>query len=122
MNPVTNVLILAGAVLAVLAGIGLLRFESPYARFHSAGKASPIAFLLVAVGAGFEVGLAGAAQFAVAAVALIVTLPAATHLLFRATYRTSSSPHLRTDALAAAELAAGDPDNTDHQSHTSKDV
>lgn len=106
MNPVSQVLILAGAMLALLAGVGLLRFSTPYARFHAAGKASPIAFLLVGAGAGIEVGLAGAAQLAVAAVALVLTLPAATHLLFRATHRTSASPHLRDDALARAEAWA----------------
>jgi multicomponent Na+:H+ antiporter subunit G len=106
VNPVSQVLILAGAMLALLAGVGLLRFSTPYARFHAAGKASPIAFLLVGAGASIEVGLAGAAQLAVAAVALVLTLPAATHLLFRATHRTIDSPHLRDDALARAEALA----------------
>jgi multicomponent Na+:H+ antiporter subunit G len=52
MNPVTSVLLLLGALVALLAGVGLLTFDTPYARFHAAGKASPIAFLLVAIGAG----------------------------------------------------------------------
>ncbi|MEM8619133.1 MAG: monovalent cation/H(+) antiporter subunit G [Actinomycetota bacterium] len=103
MNVVSAVLILLGASLLLLAGIGLLRFESPYARFHSAGKASPIAFLLVAIGAGIELGWAGAALLAVAAVALVLTLPAGTHLLFRATHRTTESVHLSRDDLAPAE-------------------
>lgn len=118
MNPVSQVLILAGALLSMFAAVGLLRFSTPYARFHAAGKASPIAFLLVGAGASLEVGLAGAAQLATAAVALVLTLPAATHLLFRATHRTIASPHLRADALAGAELAAsqherGRPDHVD---------
>ena len=29
----------------------MLRFRSPYARFHAAGKASPIAFVVLAIGA-----------------------------------------------------------------------
>lgn len=106
MNPVSQALILAGSVLAMLAGVGLLRFSTPYARFHAAGKASPIAFLLVGIGASIELGLAAAAQLAVAAAALVLTLPAATHLLFRATHRTVASPHLRHDALAHAESVA----------------
>ncbi len=115
MNPVSQVLILAGACLGLLAGVGLLRFSTPYARFHAAGKASPVAFLLVGAGASLEVGVAGAAQLAVAAAALILTLPAATHLLFRATHRTVPSPHLRADALAdaEAEAAAAFIDDTD---------
>jgi len=104
MNPVSSALILVGSVLAVLAGVGLLRFDSAAARFHSAGKASPIAFLFVAIGAAPEVGLF-AAQLAVAAVALVLTLPAATHLLFRATHRTSSSAYLRDDALTRDRIS-----------------
>ncbi len=111
MNPVSSVFILLGAFVALLAGIGLLRFNTPYARFHAAGKASPIAFLLVALGAGIEVGLMGAVELAVVAAALLLTLPASTHLLFRATHRTTVSDHFRVDELAAAEreLARQDP-------------
>jgi multicomponent Na+:H+ antiporter subunit G len=126
MNPVTSVLLVLGALVALLAGIGLLTFTTPYARFHAAGKASPIAFLLVAIGAGIEVGLRGAAELAIVAVALLLTLPASTHLLFRATHRTTDSEHLSVDALAAperelaeveahaADIAEGDVD--DHRS------
>ena len=103
MNPVSAVFVLGGAVVALLAGVGLLTFKTPYARFHAAGKASPIAFLLVAIGAGIELGLAGAAELAVAAVALLLTLPASTHLLFRATHRTTDGEHLGSDALTEAE-------------------
>ena len=103
MNPVSAVFVLSGAAVALLAGVGLLTFKTAYARFHAAGKASPIAFLLVAIGAGIELGLAGAAELAIAAVALLLTLPASTHLLFRATHRTTDGEHLGSDALTEAE-------------------
>ncbi len=101
--------VLLGAFVALLAGIGLLTFNTAYARFHAAGKASPIAFLLVAVGAGIEVGAKGAAELAIVAAALLLTLPASTHLLFRATHRTTPS-HMRIDELADPErtLAAAE--------------
>ncbi|TFH21209.1 MAG: Na+/H+ antiporter subunit G [Acidimicrobiales bacterium] len=107
MNPLSAVFVLLGAFVALLASIGLLTFKTPYARFHAAGKASPIAFLFVALGAALEVGGVGAAELAIVAVALLLTLPASTHLLFRATHRTSSS-HMSRDDLrtAEAELAA----------------
>lgn len=108
MNPVTSVLLVLGALVALLAGIGLLTFTTPYARFHAAGKASPIAFLLVAIGAGIEVGLRGATELAIVAVALLLTLPASTHLLFRATHRTTDSVHLSLDELVAAERELAD--------------
>jgi multicomponent Na+:H+ antiporter subunit G len=103
MNVLSSAFILLGAVVALLAGVGLLTFRTPYARFHAAGKASPIAFLLVAIGAGIEVGLRGATELAIVAAALLLTLPASTHLLFRATHRTTDSVHLSVDELLAPE-------------------
>jgi multicomponent Na+:H+ antiporter subunit G len=111
MSPIASAFLLLGALVALLAGVGLLTFTTPYARFHAAGKAAPIAFLLVAVGAGIEVGLRGAAELAIVAAALLLTLPASTHLLFRATHRTTTSTHLSVDELAPAEreLTESDP-------------
>ncbi len=84
MSPVAAAVVLLGSVVSVLSGLGMLRFRTPYARFHAAGKASPIAFLLVAISASLETGWAGRAEFLVVAVALVLTLPVAVHLLFRA--------------------------------------
>ena len=103
MNAVSAVFVVLGALVALLASVGLLTFRTSYARFHAAGKASPIAFLLVAIGAALEVGAAGAAELTIVAVALLLTLPASTHLLFRATHRTTSSAHLSRDDLQEAE-------------------
>ena len=103
MSPVASVLILAGSGLALLAGVGLLRFDTPYARFHAAGKASPVAFVLVAAGAAIETGWVGAAQLAVAAAALVLTLPVGVHLLFRAVHRTAPVDDLVVDELGPAE-------------------
>lgn len=111
MNPVTSILLVLGALVALLAGIGLLTFNTPYARFHAAGKASPVAFLLVAIGAGIEVGLRGAAELAIVAVALLLTLPASTHLLFRATHRTTDSGHLSVDELRSPERELNELDS-----------
>ncbi len=116
MNIVASAFILLGALVALLAGVGLLTFTTPYARFHAAGKASPVAFLLVAIGAGIEVGIKGAAELAIVAAALLLTLPASTHLLFRATHRTTVSEHLRIDELAAAERELAE-----HGAHTGDD-
>lgn len=106
MSPIASAFILVGAVVAVLAGIGLLKFSTPYARFHSAGKASPVAFLFVAVGAGIELGWSGAAQLVVASIAMVLTLPVGVHLLFRAVHRTTPGDHLVVDELRDAEEAA----------------
>ena len=123
MNPIASVFLLLGSLVALLAGVGLLTFTTPYARFHAAGKAAPIAFLLVAIGAGIEVGLGAAAELAIVAAALLLTLPASTHLLFRATHRTTQSAHLRVDELAVAEreLAALDPPDADDETERTDD-
>jgi len=94
---IVNVLMLAGSAVAVMAGIGVLKFKSPYARFHAAGKASPIAFLIAGLGASIELGWGGAARFGVVAASLLLTLPVAVHLLFRAVHRTSDVALKRDD-------------------------
>ena len=110
MNTVSSSLTLLGAFVALLAGIGLLTFNTPYARFHAAGKVSRSAFLLVAIGAGIEVGARGDAELAIVAAALPLTLPASTHLPFRATHHTTASDHFRTDELAAADRELAEHD------------
>ncbi len=106
MNSVSAVLVILGAIVALLASIGLLTLTTPYARFHAAGKASPVAFLFVALGAALEVGWVGATELAIVAVALLLTLPASTHLLFRATHRTMPSSHMSRDDLRVAEAGS----------------
>lgn len=103
MTVAAQVLMIVGAAVAVLAGIGVLRFSTPYARFHSAGKASPVAFLIVALGAALELGIKGAAYLGIAAAAMVLTMPVGVHLLFRAVHRTHDNEHLCQDDLAPAE-------------------
>ena len=107
MSPVAAAFVLAGGFVALLSGIGVLRFATPYARFHAAGKASPVAILLVAIGAGIETSWAGRAVLVVVAGAMVLTLPVAVHLLFRAVHRTVDVPIGRDD-LRDDEDAAGD--------------
>jgi multicomponent Na+:H+ antiporter subunit G len=102
---VAELVMLAGALVALLAGVGLLRFSTPYARFHAAGKASPVALLLVSVGAAPMLGVAGAAHLNIAAVATVLTLPVGVHLLFRAVHRSTDGEHLTVDELTPARRA-----------------
>ena len=103
MTLIANALMLIGGLIAILAGIGVLRFSTSYARFHAAGKASPVAFIVTAAGAGIQLGAAGAAYLLIAGAAMALTLTVGVHLLFRAVHRTSTNDHLVTDDLAAAE-------------------
>ena len=94
MHPVAIVLIITGSLVNVLAGLGLVRLSSPYAQFHAAGKASPVAFILIGLGAAIELGWAGALHLGVAIAAVVVTIPVAVHLLFRSVYK-SQAPEAR---------------------------
>lgn len=96
MNVIASLFMLAGGLVAVLAAAGLLRFRTAYARFHAAGKASPAAFLLTAVGAAIALGPEGAAMLGIAAIAIVLTVPMGVHLLFRAVYRAADGEDLRT--------------------------
>ena len=105
MNTVAGIIMILGGFIALLAAVGLHKFSTPYARFHAAGKASPVAFLIAAVGAGISLGVAGAALLTVASVAMILTLPVGVHLMFRAVHRTTL-PSMAIDELAPAEILA----------------
>lgn len=106
MTVLADIVMLFGGIVALLAGVGLLKFDTSYARFHAAGKASPIAFLVAAAGASFHLGWVGSAYLLVAAAAMILTLPVGVHLMFRAVHRTTPGTHLAIDDLAAAEETA----------------
>lgn len=103
LHPVSSALLLAGVVVVVLAGVGLLKLKTPYARIHAAGKASPVAFLIAGIGAAIELGWGGAARLLLAGAALVLTLPLAVHLLFRALHRTEPSFDPPVDEMAGTE-------------------
>ncbi|MEM9200571.1 MAG: monovalent cation/H(+) antiporter subunit G [Actinomycetota bacterium] len=96
----TAVFVLAGSFVSLLSAVGMIKFGTPYARFHAAGKASPVAFLLVVIGAGIETSGATRALLVVVAGMLILTLPVAVHLLFRAVHRTTDVALARDDLRA----------------------
>lgn len=108
MNTFSALLVLLGAVVALIAGVGLLRLPTTYARIHAGGKAIPISFLVIAAGCAIELGLVGGLQLTAAALAITITLPAVTHLLFRAVHRTTDSSLLNADPLRPA-VSPNDP-------------
>ena len=99
MNPIAVFFILVGCVVGLFASVGLLRFDTASKRFHAAGKASPIAFLAIAIGASVELGVAATGLLLFTGVAMVVTLPIGVHLLFRAVHRTDPDQRLVIDEL-----------------------
>ena len=84
----SEIVILVGAVLIVLASLGVVRFNDTLARTHALIKASSLGIVLVLVGGSFVVGKAGdAAMLLLAAVFQVLTVPVSGHLIGRAVYR-----------------------------------
>lgn len=86
MDTVAGVLAIAGAVLMVIAAIGLLRLPDIYARMHAAAKVPTLGLAFVAVAAALTVDDARVRSLLAVAL-LFVTAPAAAHLVGRAAYR-----------------------------------
>ena len=85
---VAGILIVAGSVFTMLAGVGALRFSDVYARMHPAAKGPTLGLLLVAVGAALElrspaVGLA----LALVVILQFLAAPVGAHLLGRAIHQ-----------------------------------
>ncbi len=117
MTLVENALIITGSLLSILAGLGLLRFNTTFARFHAAGKASPVAFLLIALAVSLQTGIKGSALLLVAAISLIITLPVGIHLLFRVAHASRGDGYLSVDELHDSKK---DPDENDRDKKNSE--
>jgi multicomponent Na+:H+ antiporter subunit G len=96
------VCLLAGCVLAFVAGIGLLRFPDLLSRMHTVAKPQVLGLLLVTLGlglrlrSGIDIGMLVMVGFF-----QLTTVPVATHLVGRAVYRL---PTLPTGDLVTDEL------------------
>jgi len=81
----TGLLALAGSLLVVLAGIGILRFEDVYARMHAATKASTLGIALIGA-AGVLALDDDRAKIFLAVTFIFITAPSAAHLVGRSAY------------------------------------
>ncbi|MDQ1105769.1 monovalent cation/H(+) antiporter subunit G [Nocardioides zeae] len=103
LDVVAGVLLLAGAVLSLIAAIGLLRFPDLLTRMHSATKPQVLGLLLVVLGLALRLREPSAiAILLLVAVFQMVTAPVASHMAGRASYR---ADQVRKDLLVADELS-----------------
>lgn len=80
-------LILLGAALVLLAGIGMVRFDDPLARLHALTKASTLGVVVVFFGAALILDTANDWTSLLLAAALqIATSPISAGLISRSTY------------------------------------
>jgi multicomponent Na+:H+ antiporter subunit G len=88
IDVIGSALVLAGALLIALAGIGQVRFADLFTRMHVATKPSTLGILLVASGAMCRIEALSAATLLVLTVILqFVTGPVSAHLVGRAAHR-----------------------------------
>lgn len=88
MTALGAALILAGAGLIALAGIGQVRFADLFTRIHIATKPSTLGILLVATGAMLRIQEISAVTLLVLTIVLqFVTGPVSAHLVGRGAHR-----------------------------------
>lgn len=108
IDVLSAVLMMTGALLALIAGIGLQRFSDVYSRMHAATKPSTLGLALVLAGAALRMPDSGAVAKLLLVIALqFLTAPVGAHLVGRAAYRAGDELSRQT---ALDELAAADQD------------
>ena len=92
MTVVAWVLIAAGAFLALVAAIGLQRFDDVLARMHAATKPATLGLLLIVIGASLVLREPGSVLKLVLVMLLqMVTAPVGAHLVGRAAIRSGQA-------------------------------
>ena len=106
LEVIGGAMMLVGAVLALIAGLGLQRFPDVFARMHAATKPATLGLALVLGGAALLVDDLGSRTKLLLVIALqFVTAPVGSHLVGRATYRahTELSSETSVDELAGVD-------------------
>ena len=92
-----------GALLALIAAIGILRFPDVLTRMHSATKPQVLGLLLILLGLGFRLRDPGSiGLLLLVALFQLVTSPIASHMVGRASFRAGQA---RPELLVVDELS-----------------
>jgi multicomponent Na+:H+ antiporter subunit G len=101
-----------GALLTLIAAIGILRFPDVLTRMHSATKPQVLGLLLVLVGLGLRLRDPGTlGLLTLVALFQLVTSPIASHMVGRASFRAGQ---VRRDLLVVDELSEVLPPEKQH--------
>lgn len=88
-----ELLALAGAILVLLAAVGVLRFGDPLARMHALAKASTLGVLLILAGAAVNLHTVNdITSVVLAALVHVLVSPPASNMVSRAAYLVSGVP------------------------------
>lgn len=97
MEIFASVLMLLGSLLALIAAVGLQRFDDVFARMHSATKPATLGLLLLFTGVALVLPIAGAVvKLALVVLLQFTTAPVGAHLVGRAAFRTGRDLSPRT--------------------------
>jgi multicomponent Na+:H+ antiporter subunit G len=103
------VLVSLGALLILVAAIGILRMPDLLARMHASSKAGTLGTILVLVGVAMMQGDAGVVVRAILVIVfLFLTAPVAAHAIARAAHRSGGAT---SEELVIDELRSGGPDH-----------
>lgn len=106
MEVLSGVMMLTGAALALIAGIGLQRFDDMFNRMHAATKPATLGLALVLGGAALQVPDAGnVAKLVLIILLQFITAPVGSHLVGRAAHRAGTElGDVEIDELAEVPL------------------
>jgi multicomponent Na+:H+ antiporter subunit G len=94
--------LLAGSLLCLTAGLGLVRFPDVLTRMHAGTKPQVLGVLLVMLGAGIRLhGWSATWMLLLVAVFQMLTAPISAHMISRVAYRRR---HVRRDLMVVDEL------------------
>jgi multicomponent Na+:H+ antiporter subunit G len=94
---IAALLMLAGGIFCLVAGVGIVRMKDVYARMHAATKAGTLGLALVCLAAMIKAETWGQVVEAfIVFVFMLATAPVGAHLIGRAAFRTRASEDPRT--------------------------
>ena len=103
MDIVADVIMLAGALWFLLAGLGVARLGDSLARVHAATKATTLGMMLVVLGAALQLPLDDGLRIALAIFLIALTNPLGGHLLGRAVEANPGTAEMRIDVRATLD-------------------
>jgi multicomponent Na+:H+ antiporter subunit G len=109
LDVVAGALTLVGAGLALVAGVGMVRFPDVFARMHAATKPATLGLLLIVIGALLRVDDPGSTvQLLLVMFVQFLTAPVGAHMVGRAAYRAGGLLAEDTVLDELASAASGD--------------